>query len=210
MQVTIFGANGATGTYLVKQALEAGHEVTAVVRDPAKMTVPAQDHLRVITADVMDPSAIAGAVAGADTVVSAVGPHGRGPTTILRDSTRSIIAAMNRCGTTRLVTISGSMVDDTGDGFFLRYIGKPMTRRIFKNACADMRNAEDQIHESKLDWTILRPPRLTGKAATGTYRTAIDRNLPHGFALSRADLAAATMAVIDDPTTIDKHVFMAN
>jgi NAD(P)H-binding len=53
-----------------------------------------------------------------------------------------------------------------------------------------MRRGEDEIHGSDLDWTIFRPPALNGKAATGAYRTAIDRNLPHGFTVSRADLAA--------------------
>jgi putative NADH-flavin reductase len=210
MKLTIFGANGKTGTSLVRQALEAGHEVTAVVRDPARLAVPPHDHLRVVTADVMDPVAIASAVSGADIVVSAVGPHGRAATTILRDSTRSIITAMKKSGASRLMTVSGSMVDDTGDGFFLRHVGKPMTRRIFKGPCVDMRQAEDQIHASTLDWTILRPPRLTDKKGTRKYRTAIDRNLPHGFTLSRTDLATSILALSDDPKSIGKHVFMAN
>lgn len=210
MQVTIFGATGKTGTSLVQQALEAGHEVTAVVRDPARLTVAPQSHLQIITADVMDPVAIEPAVTGADVVVSAVGPHGRGPTTILQDSTRSIIAAMKRSGARWLITISGSMVDDAGDGLFLRSVGKPLTRLILKDTCADMRNAEDQVHTSQLDWTILRPPRLTDKPGTGTYRTAIDRNVPHGFTISRTDLATSVVALCADPESVGKHVFVAN
>jgi putative NADH-flavin reductase len=66
MKLTIFGATGATGTCLVQQALSAGHQVTAVVRDPARLAVPAQPRLRVVTADVLDPVAISPAVDGAD------------------------------------------------------------------------------------------------------------------------------------------------
>jgi NAD(P)H-binding len=92
------------------------------------------------------------------------------------------------------------MVDDTGDGPFFRYVGKPLTRRIFRGAYEDLRGAENEIHRSELDWTIMRPPRLTDKPATGRYRTAIDRNLPRGFTISRADLATAILAILKDTT----------
>ncbi len=101
------------------------------------------------------------------------------------------------------------MVDDTGDGPLLRYVGKPITRRILKNVCADMRRAEDAIHASHLDWTILRPPRLSDHATTGKWRIAIDRHLPHGFTIPRGDLAACILSLIDDPDSIHKHVFVA-
>ncbi len=189
MKLTIFGANGKTGT---------------------RLAVPPHSDLLVGTADVMGLVAIAPAVAGADIVVSAVGPRGRAATTILRDSTGSIIAPMKKSGANRLVTVSGSMVDDTADGFFLRHVAKPMTRRIFKGPCADMRQAEDQIHASTLDWTILRPPRLTDKGGTRRYRTAIDRNLAHGSTLSRTDLVTSILTLSDDPKSIGKQLFMAN
>ena len=73
MKLTILGATGATGTALTGQALAAGHEVTAVVRDPARLAVPAHPGLRTVTADVMDPASIAPAIDGADAVISAVG-----------------------------------------------------------------------------------------------------------------------------------------
>ena len=63
MELTIFGATGATGTLLAGQALAAGHQVTAVVREPARLSVPDSPRLRVMTADLMDPVAISPAVA---------------------------------------------------------------------------------------------------------------------------------------------------
>ena len=91
MKLTIFGATGATGTSLTGQALAAGHEVTAIVRNPARLAVPAHRRLRIVTASVMDPASIAPALEGADAVISAIGPRGTGPTTVIRDSARSII-----------------------------------------------------------------------------------------------------------------------
>jgi putative NADH-flavin reductase len=210
MKLTIFGATGATGTCLVQQALSAGHQVTAVVRDPARLAVPAQPWLRVITADVLDPAAISPAMDGADAVITAVGP-GTGASTLRQDSTRSIIQAMQKTGTRRLLMVSGSVVADEGESSFMRYLLKPLVRRTFlRHVYADMRGAEDEIHDSSLDWTIIRPPALTSKPARGTYRTATDRNLPHGFAISRADLAAFMLTVLDDPATVRRHIAIAN
>ena len=75
---------------------------------------------------------------------------------------------------------------------------------------AGMRRAEDEIRASNLDWAIFRPPSLTSKPASGTYRTAIDRNLPHGFTISRADLAACMLTLLDDPSTVYRHVAIAS
>jgi putative NADH-flavin reductase len=211
MKLTIFGATGATGAALVEQALAAGHEVTAVVRDPARLAVPARQRLRIVTADVRNPASISPAVAGADAVLSALGPHGTGPTTISQDSARSIIEAMQKTGARRLVTVSGSIVADDGESPYMRYLLKPVVRRTFlRHVCADMRSAEKEIQASNLDWTIMRPPSLTGKAAKGAYRTAIDRNLPHGFNVSRADLATCMLTLLDDPAAVHRHVAIAN
>jgi putative NADH-flavin reductase len=211
MKLTIFGATGATGTSLTDQALAAGHEVTAVVRNATGLAVPAHPRLRIVTADVMDPASIAPAVEGADAVISAIGPRGTGPTTVIQDSVRSIIAAMEKTGARRFVQVSGSIVADEGESLYMRYLVKPLARRTFlRDVCADMRAGEEEIRQSDLDWTIIRPPALTAKPATGTYRKAIDRNLPHGFQVSRADLAACMLALLDDPDTVHRHVAIAN
>ncbi len=210
MELTILGATGATGTSLTEQALTAGHRVTAVVRDPARLSVPGSPGLRVITADLMDPAAISPAVAGADAVLAAFGPHGTGPTTVLRDGTRSVIEAMRKEGTRRLVTVSGAIVTDEGEGPVMSYLVKPVFRgTLLRHATADMRGAEEEIRASGLDWTIMRPPRLTSEPASGTYRTAIDRNLPRGLTVSRADLAACMLGVLGDQATIHRHLGIA-
>jgi putative NADH-flavin reductase len=210
MKLTIFGATGGTGARLVEQAIAAGHDVTAVVRDPARLPVPAGPRLRVVTADVMDPAAIIPAIQGADAVLSAMGPRGNGPTTISQDSVRSIIQAMQKSGVRRLLTVSGSVVTDEGEGVFMRYLLKPLVRSTrLRHVCADMRRAEEETRQSHLDWTIMRPPALTDKPATGTYRTAVDRNLRHGFTVSRADLAAYMLTLIDDQSAVHRHVAIA-
>ena len=189
MRLTVFGATGGTGTSLVEQALAAGHDVTAVVRDPNRLTTrlplgspssgPGRSMLHVEIADVMDPAAIVPYVETADAVVSALGPRGRGPTTVTSEGARSISDAMEKGDARRLIVVTGSIVDDTGNGFFMTHVVKPLARGTFlADVCADMRHAEKVVHTTDLDWTIVRPPRLTDKAATGGYRAAIDRNVP--------------------------------
>lgn len=211
MRLTIFGATGGTGRQLVAQALAAGHEVTAVVRDPARLALPADSRLAVRKADVLDPEAVGATVADADAVLTAIGPHGNKATTVSRDSVHSIIEAMNKAGTRRLLTVSGTVVADEGEGVVMRYTLKPLVRNtVLKHVATDMLAAEAEVEASGLDWTVFRPPRLTDKPASGSYRTAVDANVKRGVRISRADLAACMLASIGDPATIRRRIGVAD
>jgi len=211
MKLTIFGASGATGTCLVRKALDDGHEVTAVVRDPARLTVSSQPRLHVVTADVMDPASISPAVADADAVITTIAPPGTGRSTLRQDSTRSIIQAMDKAGARRLQFISGSVVIDEGESPYLRYLIKPVARHTFlRHVTADFLATEQEIRASNLDWTIFRPPSLTNRPARGSYRVAVDRNLPRCFSITRADLAACMLGALDDPATVYRHICPAS
>src|SRR5262249_25302859 len=108
MRLTVFGATGGIGTQVTGQALAAGHNVVAVVRDWSRMDDPGRAGLRVVEADVMDPEAIMPSVENADAVVSALGPRGTGPTTVCGDGVASILAAMDKTGVRRLVAVSAA------------------------------------------------------------------------------------------------------
>jgi putative NADH-flavin reductase len=216
MKLTVFGASGGTGTQLVRQALDAGHEVTAVVRDRGRLAVPDQPGLDVVVADVMRPDAIEGAVAGRDAVISALGPSRRaeerkaaGHSRIVTDSARSIAAAMRATGTGRLVVVSASGPFTEGDGPVMRYVAKPITQWVLKDPFADLVAMEAVVRGSGLDWTIVRPPRLTDKPLTGHYRTRRELNVRRGLFLSRADLAHLILAVCGDPDSYRTAIFAA-
>ena len=135
MKLTILGATGATGTCLTSQALAAGHEVTAVVRDPARLAGPAHPRLRTVTADIMNPASIAPAIEGADAVISAVGPRGTGPTTVIQDSVHSIIAAMDKTGTRRFLQVSGLEIEACADAVVeQRQLGAQVPQRLLDRA----------------------------------------------------------------------------
>jgi putative NADH-flavin reductase len=218
MKLTIFGASGGTGSQVVTQALDAGHDVLAVVRDPARLPVT-HPNLSLVTADVLRPGEIEGAVAGRDAVVSALG-HGTRPqdrkgaerATLCADSARSITTAMSHTGTRRLVIVSASgPFPDKGDGPLLRYVAKPLLgRTVFKAPWSDLAAMEGVVRASGLDWTVLRPPRLTDNPLTGRYRTRRDVNLRHGLRVSRADVAHLALAVAADPQTYRTAIFIAD
>jgi uncharacterized protein YbjT (DUF2867 family) len=200
MQITVFGATGRIGTHVVRQALEAGHKVVAVVRDPARLDVAATPALRVHAAAVLEPDSVTPAVDGSDAVVSALGPHGRGPTTVCSDGTRAELAAMAATGVRRLVVVSanGAYVD-AGDNLLNRLVVKPLLGRLLREGFIDTRRSDEQVRASDTDWTIVRPPRLTD-GAHRPYRTALDRNI--GITIARTDVAAAILAALADDATI--------
>ena len=207
MKLTVFGATGGTGSQVVSQALDAGHEVTAVVRDPARLAISHRS-LMVVTADVLQPADIAEAVAGRDAVISALG-HSRRPqdrkaaanSTLCADSARSITETMRQVGSRRLVIVSASGPYTDGDGPVLRYVLKPILGRVLKDEWTDLVAMEQVVRASGLDWTVLRPPRLTDKLLTGRYRIRRDADPPRCMHVSRANLAHLALAVAGDPDT---------
>jgi len=205
MRLTVFGATGRIGSEVVRQALAAGHEVAAVVRDPARLAVPAGPGLGVVTADVMDPAQIGPAVKGSDAVVSALGPRKGGPVTVLTDGMRSILTAMEDTGVRRLVAVSASgAFIEPSDPFVTRVIAKPLLQRFLRDAMADTRRMEGEVWASTADWTLVRPPQLTNRPGRGRYRRMIDSHV--GRSIARADVADAILAVLADPATIGHAV----
>jgi putative NADH-flavin reductase len=213
MKLTVFGASGGTGSQVVGQALDAGHEVLAVVRNPARLRI-SHPNLTVVTADVQRPAEIGDAVAGRDAVISALG-HSRRPEerkaarpALCADSARSVTEAMRATGSRRLVIVSASGPYTDGDGPVLRYVIKPIVGRFLKDAWADLVAMEEVVRASGLDWTVLRPPQLTDKPLTGRYRTRRDANA-RGLRVSRADVAHLALAVAGDPDTYRTAISLA-
>jgi uncharacterized protein YbjT (DUF2867 family) len=221
MKLTVVAATGGIGRRVLDQALSAGHDVTAVARNPA--TLPGA--VRAVAADLaaVDPSALAPAVAGADAVLSGLGPRSRSDAGIASVGTRAIVQAMRAAGVRRIVAVSAAPVatvaspgrphpprHDPGDGFLMRHLVAPALVAALRAVYADLALMEDVLRDSGLDWTAVRPPRLTNRPPTGAYRTALGRNLRHGLLVSRADVAHLMLAVLDRPETVGQTIGIAN
>jgi putative NADH-flavin reductase len=204
MRLTVFGATGGIGTEVVKQALARAHQVTAVVRDPARLAVPPAASLTVIAADVMDSAAIKPALDGADAVASALGPRRNGPPNILTNSMRAILSAMDAAGVRRLIAVSASgFFTEEGEGPLTRHVAKPLLRAILSSRVPDARRFEQLITRSATDWTIIRPAQLTNTPRR-PYKTAIDRYV--GPRIARADVADAILNALSDEQTTHHRV----
>ncbi|MDG4797589.1 NAD(P)H-binding protein [Micromonospora sp. WMMD1082] len=199
MHLAILGATGRTGRHLVDQAIVAGHRVTAVVRDPNRFDQN-QSGLAVRPLSTLTAEALAPLLTGTDAVLSTIGTRdSRKPTTVTADTATATVAAMRASGTRRLVVVSASGMHREGDDPLTRLLVKPVLGRILRHAFADMLRMEEIVARSGLDWTLLRPPRLTDRPAAGSYRTALDRNVRGGFQLTRADLAACLLRCLHEP-----------
>ncbi|MER5392912.1 SDR family oxidoreductase [Saccharopolyspora sp. NPDC002686] len=210
MRITIFGATGGTGKQLVEQACAAGHQVTAVVRDPAKVAFE-HPELAVVRADVMDPADIRPHIAGRDAVISAIGsPNAKSPTTVQTDSTASILEAMGETEVRRFLVVSNSGMITDGDGALTKHLVKPILWRFLKHPWTDMVHMEEVVRASSADWTIIRPPMLTEGPRTGRYRTAVDRTVRGGNKISRADLADCILRNLSEKTAIHTAIALAN
>ena len=211
MKLTVFGATGGIGGQVVRQALAAGHEVTAVVRAAGRLDVnhPA---LEVATVPgLTDPDVLRPALQDSDAAISGVGPRGRKDGPVASNTTRGILAAMEASGVGRLVAVSAVPVGPVPDGesFVNRRILLPFIGAFARDVYVDLAEMEDAIRRSAIQWTIVRPPRLVNKPLTGKYRTVVGGNVPRGYSISRADVAHAMLATLDDPATLNQPIGIA-
>jgi putative NADH-flavin reductase len=188
MNIIIFGASGATGNELVNQALSQGHLVTAFVRNPAKIQKK-HEHLKIVQGDVTDYASVERSITGQEAVLCALGSS----TPLKRDAAliegvRNIIQAMEKKNVHKFIYLSFLGVSEgrKGLGLFVNYIIVP----LLHNVVADHEAKEALVKQSRFDWTIVRPPRLTNGPKTGKYRSGEDIK-PQSLILtiSRADLA---------------------
>jgi putative NADH-flavin reductase len=189
MKVVVVGAAGGIGRHVVTQALEAGHGVTAFLRDAGKLNLR-HERLDVVRGDVLDGATVRSAIVGHDAVVSAMGVPDRAPTTLYSEGARNVLTAITAEGIRRYIAISASGFHrDENDPFLVRYLLKPIVSQVLKESYADLVRMESVIAESDRDWTIVVPPRLTDGPRTERYREAIDVNVRNGQSISRADVA---------------------
>lgn len=188
MKLTVFGATGQTGMEILKQGLAAGHEITAVVRDPVKLG-EYRSKVRMVRGDSTDARTAEDAVLGADAVLSTLGHVAGSPHDLLSKSATNIVNTMDKGNVRRLVVLTNVAARDPSDrpGMYNRLLRTLLT--LFRGQMAkDTADEAGIIAESALDWTMVRANLLTNGPLTKKYRVgAFDRNA--GTRVSRADVA---------------------
>src|SRR2546429_5285659 len=139
MRLFILGATGGTGRALIDQALERGHRVTAFVRSPQKLGSP-REGVTVLQGDPRSVDELRAALPDHDAVLSALGPPGPGPTTIVGDAARSTVTAMQAAGVRRLliVVVAGVFENEGGLSAILH-------RTLFRVVVKDLAGSDHSV-----------------------------------------------------------------
>lgn len=208
MKLLILGATGGTGREIVGQALERGHAVTALVRSPEGLK-RFGDRVKAIQGDLLNSADLRGAIDGQDAVLSGFGPRvpvSKGDVNLLWRFSVALTTAMLQTHTRRLVVVSVAFLFRGAVLPPAYLIGRLFMPRIVADASA----MESVVTKSTLDWTIVRPPKLTNNARTQKYRVEAGHLPLFGFSISRADVADLMMECAEDRTTIGKIFGVCN
>jgi putative NADH-flavin reductase len=160
IKITIFGATGRTGRSTISLALTQGMEVTAYARQAVALK-QWEGRIKVVEGELDNVDRIAGAVAGVDAVVIALGPRKGGPQVFCAQATQSIISAMKEQKVRRLVCVTGAMIGEQypSRGLFYRAMRRLLVRKV-PHLMLDRDGQETIVMNSGLEWTVFKPPRL--------------------------------------------------
>jgi len=160
-RIAVFGATGLTGGLVVRRALAQGHEVVALVRDPARMTLE-HPALAVIGGSPTASSDVERCVQGADAVIHCLGIGGKGdgrPTTLVSDSVKAVLGAMQRHGVPRIVCMSNVGAGGSGTWVANRLV-IPLLLRWLLPIIEDKNRMEAALRASPVEWVSVRLPNI--------------------------------------------------
>lgn len=208
MKFVVLGATGGTGMEIVRQALERGHSVTALVRSPDRLK-QFGDRITVKRGNLLDSADLQQVIQGHDAVVSAFGPRvpiSKADADLLQRFAGALTKAMALAGVKRVVVESVAFL-------FKDAIFPPayLLGRLFFRQVVDDASAMEQVFaDGQLDWTMVRPPELTSKPYTGKYRVRQGHLPLFGFKISRADVADFMIKAVEDHVSSRKVVGVSN
>jgi putative NADH-flavin reductase len=201
MRIALFGGGGQIARRIAREALDRGHQVTAVVRDPSTFR-KYDDRLEVMQGDATDAASVARAAKGADAIVNAISPRpspsGR-PASSLVDGARAVIAGATQAGVDRVLAVGGASSLEVAPG--VRLFDTPGFPEAYK---AEAREGIDSLdvyrnESGDLDWTFISPPAEIGAGErTGKYRTGGDQLLADKNGRSFITYEDYAVALVDE------------
>lgn len=211
MKLVIFGATGGIGRELVKQAVAAGHDVKAFVRNPSKLQVG--PNLRAVTGNALDADAVSNAIAGQEVVITALGSRSLNDSVLLPRSMAHILAGMKQHGVRRLIVTGASGTMPKAEerlGPVKRAIFKAVKATLLRKPFESQTEMQKMVRASDTEWTIVQPPRLLNTPGTGRVRVDGEALPANGVTIPRADVAAFMLAQLQSPEWVRRDVYIAS
>ena len=206
MKIAILGATGALGRECLEQGLEAGHEVSLLVRTPSKLAAPLREQVRIVEGDALDRDDVSKTLdAGVEAVLFAIGVDGSSPEDLCTDVTRHVLACMPRLGVRRLVWCGGgsTLVEDDEITLGARFVER-FSRTFMGLRHRDKAHQLELLQQNRsLEWIGVRPLQMRKGPRRGEYRLGF--HAFSGFSQIRfADCAHAMLGMLDDGRWLHK------
>lgn len=212
MNIALIGASGFVGTAIAKEALNRGHQVTAVVRNPEKVTFH-HEHLTIEKTDILNQQELIKAIKGKDVVISAYNAGWTNPNLYedFLEGSKAIQAGVKSAGVKRLITIGGAGSLEVAPG--LQIVDTPDFPAAYKAGATSARDYLNVLKEEKeLDWTFFSPAIEMNQESSGVrkgkYRTSLDTpvfDADHRSILSVEDLAVVIIDELEKPAHIKQR-----
>lgn len=194
MNIVLFGASGMIGSRLLTELVSRGHQLTAVVRDPAK--IEAHENTVATAGNIFDPASVAEAASGADLVISAYGP-GPANSELLVSATQALIAGVQSSGVKRLIMVGGAGTLEVAPG--MRLVDTPNFPPEWKGIALAHGEALELLKTSLLDWTSASPAAYIHPGdRTGKFRLGTDQLIVNDKGESEISAEDFSIAIADE------------
>ena len=198
MKIALIGATGFVGSAILKEALERGHDVTAIVRHPDKLQAHPKLHAK--KGDVYSADEVARLVSGHDAVISAFNPGWNDPEIYNHQvkGTESIIKGVKQAGVKRLLFVGGAGSLEVKPG--VQSVDLPKFPAEYKQGALATRDALNMLRkETSLEWSFLSPSAdLSPGQRTGKFRLGKDQLLKDAKGESRVSVEDYSVAMLDE------------
>lgn len=196
MKICIFGASGMVGSRVVQEALSRGHSVTAVLRDPSKVTLEHPD-LKVVQGNVMSESDVSRIAKGHDCVVSAIRSEDKPGGSDVTLAAQALVKGLKEAGISRLIVVGGAGMLNDGNGALV--CDAPGFPEKVRRGSLKHFDALKEYRASELDWSVLSPAySLAPGERTGTFRLGVDQIIRNAEGESRISAEDYAIAMVDE------------
>ena len=207
IKVALFGASGRTGQAFARAGAAKGLVIRASCRDAATAILPSA--IEILRGDPGDADHVRDTIAGAAVVCCVFGPRPPHADVFCARATELILDAMRRAGVRRLVCQTGAMIGADAANWTLPVrLMVRMFRRHRPAVAADRMMQEQLVRESELEWTLVKPPRLTDGPARGRVVAGADLQIGLSSKIGRADLAGFLVEECVAPRYVRQAIYV--